>query len=79
MGMLAKHPAAETSGLAFIGGILVISVHQRPGVTLAQVFSWRLQDGGGIRFSSFEVPGIGIRASTPGTRALDRSRSVSRL
>lgn len=43
MEALAKHPAAETSGLAFIGGILVIGVHRRPGVKLAPGLGWRLQ------------------------------------
>lgn len=63
METLDKHPAAETSGLALIGAIPVIGVHQRPGVTLAQVLGWRLQDGGGIRFSSFEATGMGLPAS----------------
>lgn len=76
METLAKHAAAKT---ALIGHILVIGVQQRPGIKLAQVLGWRLQDGGGIQFSSSEATGIGVGASAPGTRALDRSRSFPRL
>lgn len=79
METLAKHPAAERSFYGLLSVILVIGVHQRPGVKLAQVFAWRLQDSGGIRLGSFEATGIGVQASAPGTRALDQSRSVPRL
>lgn len=54
-------------------GILVIGVHRQPGLKLAQVLACRLQDGGGIRFSSFEATGVGIRASASGPEPLSSS------
>lgn len=65
--MPAKHPGF------FSGGNLVIGVHQRPGLKLAQVLAWRLQDGSGIRFSSFEATGVGIQASASGPEPLSSS------
>lgn len=65
--MPAKHPGF------FFGGILVIGVHRRPGQKLAQVLAWRLQDGGRIRFSSFEATGVGIQASAPGPEPFSSS------
>lgn len=65
--MPAKHPGF------FFSVILVIGVHRLPGLKLAQVLAWRLQDGGGIRFSSFEVTGVGIQAGAPGPEPLSSS------